>query len=150
MRQVRVIVALEERLAIARRDLEEGGVPGFHERVSARISTGRLHLIKHLGIAVTDLRCRDLLIIVEELHGPKDQGIGCLNRRPAGCRVSQAALEGTLEPFEGVDQAPLIPLFCMEAPKDAAIFVNRSWRRKPAAHSGGCPSSVSALRTARQ
>src|SRR5579871_746731 len=149
-REVRVIIALEQRLAIARRDLEEGRVPGFHEGVCARICKSCLQLMKHLQIALPDLLCRNLLVIVEDMHGPKNQGIGRLNRRPSSSRVGQTALDRTLDALKCVGEAPMIPPFSMACCKDALIFVNRSWRRKPAAHSGGCPSSVNALRTARQ
>jgi hypothetical protein len=64
MRQVRVIIAPEQRLPIARRHLEKGCVPGLHEGVCTRAGQGVLHLMENLPIAPPDLHRRDVLLIV--------------------------------------------------------------------------------------
>jgi hypothetical protein len=59
----------------------------LHEGVYTRAGQSVLHLMENLPIAPPDLHCRDVLLIVEDMHRPKDQGIGCLNRRPTDSGV---------------------------------------------------------------
>lgn len=49
--------------------------------------------------------------MVEDMHGLQDQAVGGLNRRPSGRRMGQAALDGTLDALERVDQAPMTAPF---------------------------------------
>lgn len=118
----------------------EGGLPAPHLSEQPPVLPAQIQNIALFGIP-QQVRCA------------VDPGVGLADGRPVRGRRGESARDDPLQPRE-FHWNPWTPLFSRTRSMEAAIAVKRSWRISPdadnGADNGARPSSVSALRTAKQ
>jgi hypothetical protein len=142
-RQVRHAGGVEQAGPVTVRDLSEV-IEGNSE--SANTAAVPLHGRKQAREAPPDLCARLARFIGEEAGGGMNKAVGPLQIWPERCCPGERPVDQKLEPRERARRPP----FERTRSKLPATFSSRSFRRRPAASSGACPSSVIALRTAAQ
>ncbi len=147
-RQTRNPVRCEEVGSIALADL-----PEVQERSSQRAGAARFQVypLQH-PVKLAFHRLGSILPgIPQDLRRVQDEAVSRLDPRPVQLVVLEGPLEVTVQPDE-IAVYLLMPPFCVSMPcsSEASICPMRSLSLRPLATSGGRPSSVSALRTARQ
>lgn len=142
--QSRDVVAVEEARCEARGHLAEV----VHR--SAQGTEGglvRLHVVEHALIAEAHLRASELLRIAQDMRRTMHPGIGPRERGPERRSRLERLQQELLQLLESGWQAPF---FSATRSMEAVLSLRRVCRVSPAASSGARPSSVRALRTARQ
>src|SRR5215831_12403664 len=142
-RQLRDLIAMEQAWPVTARNLEE-----VRQRRGERPGGSLVprHRAQQAAQATLHSRSCALLFIGEDVGSPIDPAIGDAHGGPQGGGRRQAPLEDTLQPSEGLWQGPLFST----RSRLSAMAPRRSWSLRPEATTGGRPSFVRALRTARQ
>lgn len=104
------------------------------------------HGREQLFIGRFEHRHRVLFFVGQEMSGLVKPLVGLLQRRPERFRGRQSGLQELSQ----ANQFRRKPLFSSIRAIEEVMAFSRSCRRSPAASKGGCPSSVRALRTAKQ
>lgn len=107
----------------------------------------RLHVVAHVLIAEAHLRASELLSIGQDMRRTRHPGIGPSARGPERRSRLERLQQEVLQLLESGWQAPF---FAATRSMEAVMSLRRVCKVSPAASSGARPSSVKALRTARQ
>jgi hypothetical protein len=141
--EARDVIAVEPPGAVAGTDFEEVGDrrgEGAHGRLVRR------HFLEQFVQLASDCGAGRRVDVRQDSRRAVDPGIGGADRRPQGVRRGEPV--DPQPPQAG--QFDRAPPFSVRLSRDAAMARRRSWSLRPDAQSGGRPSSVRALRTARQ
>ncbi len=141
--KIRHIVAREKPCPIAISHLEKGC---GHLPKWLRGICFLSHLIEQRLIVLLYFLSCVLVRIGEQVCSPMYPRIPCLDIGPQIGGCGQSFCQQTVQALKFRWQAP----FCATRSREEAMRVSRSWSLSPEAVSGGCPSSVRALRTAKQ
>ena len=138
-----MIVTMKEARPIARRDFVKGGEHG-----SKGFRGGRrlLHVRQECFVGLAHHGCRQLVVIGEQMSSTMHPSISLLDIRPQGGGFGEPLRQKREHAFELTRQAP----FSETRVSEAVMAAIRVYSLRPGAVSGGLPSSVKALRTARQ
>jgi hypothetical protein len=161
-RQIRHVVAVEQVQPVAGAHLGKVG-RGRGERITLRLvrPPGDQHLVL---VRLAQRHPVQIVMVGQQMGGVVDEGVASLDGGPQGRGRLQAVAQEVQQPGERLTQPPCpcdvrsVGLLaasrssraCCTRSSESAIASSRSLSLRPEAASGGRPSSVSALRTARQ
>lgn len=142
-RQVGHVITRKETGPVTGADLEEVRHGWLHGAERGLIAA---QLVEQGRQASSNLVARGFVGVGEQVGGALDPLIGGPDGRPERGRRREPLSDQRLESPQFGRQPP----FSVSRLREASIAVSRSWSWSPDAHRGGRPSSVSALRTAKQ